>query len=584
MSQQITIVPHYYQEEAVNGLFNFFRDFPIGNPIVALPTGTGKSIVIAEFIRRALFYFPSTRVMVATHVKELVDQNFLELLAVWPTAPAGIYSAGLKRRDTHLPITFCGIASVAKRMEEFGFIHLLIIDECHLRDEKTKSLYNKAIRALMAVNPFLKVIGLTATPYRLGLGMLTDGNLFTHITTNYCELDKFNKLVDEGYLCPLVPKRTRTELSVEGVGTTLGEYNVDELQAAVDVDSITTAALNEAYQLARYRRSWLVFCTGTNHADHVRDKLIAMGVSARCVHSNLPGGDKERDENIRAFKNEEFQALVGVGVFTTGFNHRPVDTIIVLRPTLSPILWVQMLGRGTRTCPWTGKTECLVLDFAANTRRLGPINDPVIPRKRGKKGGPAPFKICEACDTYNHTRARFCVCCGAMFPAHVAIETTAAQEELIRRRKAEAEEVPIVAEYSVARVEYQKHISRDKDKPPTLLITYYCGLRIFNEWLCLEHTGYPRHKARDAWRLMSGNAEGTFLDVPDTVDEALELVNYLSPPSTIRVLHKGKWPEVVGYDFTGPRPQVGDPMDFSKGTNSAGKTLDDAVADGDIPF
>lgn len=568
----MSVVCRYYQEEAVVGLFDFFTHNPVGNPIIGLPTGTGKSIVIAEFIRRAISLYPDTRVMVATHVKELVAQNHAELLEVWPTAPAGIYSAGLRRRDTHLPITFCGIGSVAKRTEEFGCVHILIVDECHMISDKAESQYVKAIEELKKLNPFLKVVGLTATPYRLGMGLLTEGKIFTHIPVNYCELDKFNKLLDDGYLSPLVPKRTQTELSVEGVGITQGEFNQDELQAAVDRESVTSAALQEAYLQARFRRAWLVFCSGVTHSEHVKDKLVSMGVSARCVHSKMT--DAERDQNIRDFKAGVFQALVGCQVFTVGFNCPMVDTIICLRPTMSPILWVQMLGRGTRPSPATGKTECLVLDFAANTRRLGPINDPVVPRKKGEKGkGPAPFKVCVHCQTYNHTRARFCISCGAEFPAHVAIEEKAANDELIRKKREPQEvEVATLQEFDVLRVEYAKHLSRDRAKPPSLLVTYYCGLRIFNEWLCLEHPpGFAQHKARDAWRLMAGHAaHGDFLNPPETVDAALDLVKYLSPPSRIRVLLKSKWPEVVGYDFTGPTPRIGDPLD--------------TVAPEDIPF
>lgn len=567
----------HYQEDAVVSLFDYFYTHATGNPIVALPTGTGKSIVIAEFIRRSLHLYPQTRILNLTHVKELVDQNHKELVALWPSAPAGIYSAGLKRRDTHLPITFCGIASVAKRVEDFGHIDLVIIDECHLVSDKNDTLYAKAIGSLMAVNPRLRVIGLTATPYRLGTGLLTEGKVFTDVCCDWTTLEKFNQLVDEGYIAPLIPKRTKHELDTTGVGTSHGEFNIDELQAAVDVDSVTRGALTEAVTEAQRRVSWLVFCSGTKHADHTSEILTQLGVSNVRVHSDLEGGDAERDQNIKLFKGGHVQAMVGVGVFTTGFNHPPVDCIVILRPTMSAGLWVQMLGRGTRPCGLWGKENCLVLDFAANTRRLGPINDPVIPKKRGKGKGEAPFKVCPQCDTYNHARARTCVLCGYIFPAVVATSTTAATDELIRKQR-EPAEVPVLTTFDVTRVEYSKHTSRDVSKPPSLLVTYYCGLRIFNEWLCLEHTGFARHKARDAWRMMAGAAaEGEDPgEPPDTIKEALELVDYLRPPSKIRVLVKSKWPEVVGYEFTENVPQVGD--DYSKA-----RTLKDIHED-DIPF
>jgi DNA repair protein RadD len=570
------LTPRHYQEEAIGSLFQFFTDNPVGNPIVALPTGTGKALVIAEFMRRALAWYPNTRIMCLTHVKELVGQNFEELKTIWPSAPAGIYSAGLKRRDIHLPITFCGIASVNRNVHHFGFIDLVIVDECHLISDKAETMYAKVIGLLKVINPCLKVIGLTATPYRLGMGMLTEGKIFTHICCDWTTLDRFNQLVDEGFISPLVPRKTATELDVEGVGITQGEFNIDELQAAVDKDSVTRAALLEAKKLAGSRWSWLVFCAGTTHADHARDILNELGLPAVSVHSKLPGGDKERDENIARFKRMEVAAMCGVGVFTTGFNHKPVDCIVVLRPTMSAGLWVQMLGRGTRPSPETRKANCLVLDFAANTRRLGPINDPVIPRKRGKKEkGVAPYKLCPQCDTYNHARARVCVNCSYEFPAVVAVETVAATDELIRKkREAKPVEVPEIHTLKVDRVEWQKHVSRDRSKPPSLLVTYYCGVRIINEWLCLEHPpGYARRKARDAWRLMVAETDGPITqdeDPPETVEDALNLVDFLRPPSAIRVLFKGKeWPEVIGYDYNEHTPRNG---------------VQAAVDAGDVPF
>ncbi len=576
---------YYYQEEAVVSIFNYFYAHPTGNPVVALPTGTGKSLVIAEFCHRAIRLYPQTRIMVATHVKELVGQNHAELVELWPSAPAGIYSAGLKRRDTHLPLTFCGIASVAKRVKDFGHIDLLIIDECHMISDKDQSMYVKAIDMLKSINPLLKVIGLTATPYRLGMGMVTDGQLFTDICCNYTSLEKFNELVDGGYISPLIPKRTDTELNVDDVGIHAGEYIQSELQEAVDKYSITRGALEEAVQLAKGRRHWLVFCTGITHAEHTRDILEQLGIPAVCVHTKLPGGDKQRDENIRLWKAGMVGAAVNVNVLTTGFNFKAIDCIIVLRPTMSTVLWVQLLGRGTRPCPETAKQNCLVLDFAANTRRLGPINDPVIPRKKGKKGnGLVPYKMCPQCNTYNHARVRFCVDCGYEFPQTFAATPKAATDELIRKCPVppEPEPAPEIVTWPVKHVEFDKHWPSVPGKPPSLRITYYCEKRMFNEWLCFEHQGFAQKKARDSWRLMAKGAdeEERRAAPPGTVDEALNRVANLRPPSYVRVEMKRKYPEIVGYDFNGEVPST-----FADGYPVVKQpALPPGYTDDDIPF
>lgn len=570
-----------YQSEAVDGLFTWFASHPQGSPLVALPTGTGKSLVIAEFIKRAILTYPQTRILVATHRQELIVQDHKEILELWPTCPCGIYSAGLKRRDTDLPVLFCGIASVANRIKDFGHRDILIVDEAQMISHKAGTMYRNAIFELRQVNPCLRVIGLSATPFRLGLGMLTDGDIFTDISTDYCSYDKFNLLVDQGYISPLIPHPTDTELSVEGVHIRQGEFAAEELQAAVDKEELTKKILKEACAKAAARKYWIVFCAGIKHANHVCQYLNEMGIVSVVVHTDLPDADvarinlerrglpavgkTARDMHFNAFTCGAARALVGVDIFSVGFNFRPIDAILWLRPTCSPVLWVQGNGRGTRPSPETGKENCLVLDFSRNLPRCGPINDPKIPRKPGdKKGtGMIPFKICDHCGCYNHTRAMVCIECKTEFPVVTPKQLTqkAGTEELIRRepkppkppKPPKAELPPIINTYEVERVEFSKHVSRDSAKPPSLKVHYHCGIRIVNEFLCLEHNGFASHKAREKWRQMAGYEDSP----PSTIDEALMKVDLLHLPSKIRVMEGGKYDEVCGYEFsTTMQPQM----------------------------
>ena len=142
-----------YQNEAVKSIFNYFWTHPEGNPLVACPTGTGKSLIIAEFLKQVLHKYPNQKIMVLTHVKELIKQNHEKMMMVWPTAPAGIYSAGLKKRDTINPILFAGIGSVVRKPERFGHVDILIIDECHLVSPSKSTMYQQFIDDLTVVNP-----------------------------------------------------------------------------------------------------------------------------------------------------------------------------------------------------------------------------------------------------------------------------------------------------------------------------------------------------------------------------------------------------------------------------------------------
>lgn len=521
----------WYQEEALSSLWQYFCDKP-GNPLIAMPTGTGKSLVIAEIVRRVMGY-PGQRIMMLTHVKELIVQNMDELLALWPTAPAGIYSAGVGRRDYLYPITYAGIGSVSKRANLFGKVDIVIIDEAHLVSHTSTTMYRDFLAKLKKVNPKLRVIGLSATCYRLGLGMLTDGGLFTDICYDLTTMESFNRLVEEGYLAPLIPKRTELQFDTSGVKLVGGEFNQHELQDAVDIDYLTQQAVRETIQLGQARKHWLVFTTGIEHCTHVAEAFNSFGVRAAHVHSDMP--KEVRDEQIAGFKSGKYRAMVNSNILTTGFNHPALDLISVMLPTNSTNRWVQILGRGTR--PFPRKDNCMVLDFAQNTQRLGPINDPCIPKKKGSKGGgTAPIKLCPSCNTYNHASVRACVNCKYEFPKEVKLMPSASSMEVMRITP-----VPLITEAKVDRVIYTTH--KKLGRPDSLKVTYYCGLRLYSEYVCLEYSGVIRGRAHEWWRRRSP------MEPPATVADAMHHINTLLPPSKIRVQTNTKYPEVIDHEF-----------------------------------
>jgi DNA repair protein RadD len=204
---------------------------------------------------------------------------------------------------------------------------------------------------------------------------------------------------------------------------------------------------------------------------------------------------------------------------------------------MSTSLWVQLLGRGTR--PLEGKKDCLVLDFAGNTRRLGPIDNPVIPSKRKKKGnGTAPVKVCEKCMVYNHASARKCVNCGHEFHIESKLTPNASAAPVMSLKKEEPIKVEL---FKVDKVLYNKH--NKKGSKSSLKVTYHCGLHQFREWICLEHGGYAGRKAKEWWFRSLKNK------VPATVDEALDRVKELPIPENIKVVVNKKYPEIISREY-----------------------------------
>jgi len=566
-----------YQTEAVGSIWNYFREYE-GNPLIAMPTGTGKSVVIARFLQSVFQQYPTQRIMLLTHVKELIQQNYEKLMMLWPFCPAGIYSAGLGEKNHNCPITFAGIQSVWKKWALFGHIDLVLIDEAHLLSPNDQTMYRSFLAGLKSVNPWLKVVGLTATPWRLGHGHLTDpsvdskGNeipaLFTDVCFDITGLDAFNRLIAEGYLLPLVPKKTQLELSTDGLHIRGGEYIEGEMQQLFDKNEITEAALREAMHIAaeQNRRKWLIFASGTDHADHIGEMLDHFNVPNGVVHSKRAG----RDEAIAAFKRGELTALVNNNVLTTGFDDPGIDLIIVLRATASSVLWVQMLGRGTR--PWympgfdlmdiggrlaaiaaSPKQNCLVLDYARNTQRLGPVNDPVVPRRKGEGGGTAPVKECPKCECFVHASLRFCngilpsgAQCDNEFTFEVKFKADAASDDLIKG------DMPITEVVRVDHISVDEH--RKLGKPPSVKVTYYYGYKSISEYVCFEHADWAGRKAKKWWTERAGT------EFPASTSDAINRIREASMPTHLRVWSNRKpYPEIMAFCFDGTAFGTEDP-------------------------
>jgi len=520
-----------YQINAVNSIFTYFYKNPNGNPVIAMPTGSGKSLVIAEFCNIVLAKWNHVNILVLTHVKELVSQNANKLKKMNPELPISIYSSGLDRKETRSNIIFANIQSIFKIADKLKKIDIILIDEAHMLSNKEESMYIGLINILKKVNANLRVIGFTATPYRATVGLITNDGIFTDICFDITNRFNFNNLIEKGYLCNLITKKTQLSYDLSNVPKSIGDYKEKELQQICNVDITTLSALTEVLKYAYGRKSWLVFCTGIEHTINVNRCLIQLGIKSTLVHSKMKNID--RDSNILNFKKGKYTAICNNGILTTGIDIEQIDLIIMLRPTMSIVLWIQMIGRGLRI--YEGKSNCLVLDFAKNTERLGPINDPVIPKKKGDKPGDVPIKICPNCQVYNYIVVKECIACGFIFPKNSNLTKLASSLDVIKNSEDNLEE------FLVHDVYYFLH--KKKDKPNCLRCVYRCGISKYEEYVHIERSGYLNIKAKIWWKNRLN------LPFPTTVTEALKYVQYLKKPKSIIVNTSEKYPSIVSVNF-----------------------------------
>jgi len=294
-----------YQEEALRALYVFWRNGG-GNPLIAMATGSGKSVVIAFLITQLLIDFPNMRVLITAPNRELIDQDIKELFKVWPDASIGVNCDGLGSRDTDTQILFATINSIYRNPQAVGRRDLVIIDEAHFIPHHDQGMYRITLDALRELVPDLRVAGLTATPYRLDSGHLCegDGHIFDSVVYEY----GIGQGIRDDVLAPLSSKATIATIDVSGVGKRGGEFIADQLEAAAIKDGVVERACDEIATYLGQRRAWLVYCVGVAHATMVRDALRARGVDCEMALGETP--DDERDRIIEDFRAGRLTALV----------------------------------------------------------------------------------------------------------------------------------------------------------------------------------------------------------------------------------------------------------------------------------
>lgn len=539
-----------YQQQAVDAVYQHLRARD-DNPVVVIPTGGGKTPVMATICRDAVQTW-NGRVLILAHVKELLQQSVDKLKQVCPGLPVGVYSAGLKRRDTEHAVIVAGIQSVYKRACELDAFDLILVDECHLIPADGEGMYRQFLSEARVLNPQVRVVGFTATPFRLDAGPICRDD---HFLNSVCYEVGVRQLIADGFLSPLISKAGSAKADTSQLHVRAGEFVAAEVEAAMDDAALVEAACAEVAEITRDRRSVLIFASGVQHGRHVCQVLAEKhGIDCGFVCGETPDG--ERDELLRRFRGEQqglFQQsplkyLCNVNVLTTGFDAPNVDCVVLLRPTLSAGLYYQMVGRGFRLHP--GKVNCLVLDYGGNVLRHGPVDQLQVIEKRGDGTGEAPAKECPTCRALIAPAYSNCPQCGHAFPPpeRKKHESQASKAGVLSGQVTDCE-------YEVRDITYSVHTKKDADEsaPRTLRVDYRLGLDYWvSEWICFEHTGWARRKAEQWWKARSPDL------VPDSAQHAADLASAGAVAHTecvtVRSVAGEKFERIIGCKL-GPKPE-----------------------------
>lgn len=513
-----------YQTDSIVALWQFWRKSPAGHPLIVASTGAGKSIILAEICRRILTAKPNYKILIVSHSREIVKQDAAELYELLQI-PIGIYSAGLGIKQIR-SITCANVQSLYKKKTEF---EVMAIDEAHLCSGKDESMYGKLLSNNTALK---KVIGVTASPWRMDCGSLIENGVFTDI----CYDIDINTLIAGGYLSPPV-SCPASKIDFSDVSKSGYDYNQGKLEKKMlpYVNEHAASIIKESAD----RKRVLIFCSGVEHCKQIAERLPD---SAVITGDTLP---MQRDIILKRFSTGEIKYLVNCAVLLVGFNEPGIDAVALLRATQSPVLYLQSIGRGLRNYP--GKVNCKVIDHGGNVRRFGPID--CLKFERKNKTGKielkkAPSKECSNCGCIVAIRTLICPNCGAPF----TIEST--------KFTPEPETAPVLSVPEIWDVtDWKIKIHNKPGKPPSLMLRFNSAC----EFLCFEHGGYADNVGRRKWHMYGGLSPA-----PSTTLEASNRSGELRIPAQIEVKKEGKFYRIlklIGEQSREYQPTEGDLAD-----------------------
>lgn len=512
-----------YQQAAVDAAISWhkYKDTPA---IIDIATGGGKTHVISALVEHC--YKLGQRVCVLAHRKELLEQNGNKL-----TVPFSFYSASVGgNRDINAQIVVAGIQSIHDKMSaDVAPFNVIIVDECHrMPNNDEMGQYWRFI----GDNAGCRLVGLTATPFRLSGGAISWGNVVYEA--------KYPMLLKMGHVSPITNKVKNTP-DLSNIKIIAGDFNSEQLSSVMESPELIDHAVRNIIGFGADRDSILIFCVSVDHA-----RLLTNAMQRNGLESGMVSGEtskQERDSILSDFKSGRLRHLLNCEILLEGFDAPNVDMIVCLRPTKSKALHEQMLGRGVRL--YNGKESCLLIDMAGNLMEHGALGTPYREKSKReveKKHG----RICPECESFNKVTAKECSDCGYIF---LKDEPPKASHESAADMQSDMSYSTMV-DYIVTGATYREH--KNKKGAKSLRVDYVCPdakYGTISEWLSPWHENeWVRGKAH---KFFKDRGKDIYGDIQQYSMEDLLFfaTSYLKTPSKITVDHSGEFPRIKGYVY-----------------------------------
>ena len=552
-----------YQQESINKIKYWFGS-QLTKPVLVLPTGSGKTIVFATLIKELFKLNPKKRFLILAHRQELVSQARDKLLSVWPCAPCSVMAASLNEYDATAPIVIASRDTIAskKRLLACEPFDLIVIDEAHHVAPDKSSRYRKILSHLEEIGePY--VMGVTATPYRMGQGYIY--GMEDHYFGGVAHQVTIPDLIDQGYLCRLsafaVADSAVIDASSARVKFKGGDYRESDLELIAMEDKTIVSIIDDWVDKAfsKGRTSSVFFCVTVAHAYKMCMYLKESGIKAEAITAETPA--KERKQILKDFESGKINVLCNVAVLTEGWDAPRTDCVVVLRPTKSLGLYVQICGRGMRT--WGDKTDCLLLDYGENMQRHGCIDTAKpSPVSEGEEERDKIW-ICDSCLRVNDWDDKTCLECGDAKPKPAPME----EEEIELNKETSDKDVATSHEaaqgYVLSDELKEAEVKEETRRVSNVLAeatvsangNLYCKVKFmtydsyypYSLPLMIGMSGKAGLAAHRKWSTLTREKGYE----PDTVHEAVELINsgVFDSIREIVVRKEGKYWNVVNANF-----------------------------------